>query len=62
MGAMILEIDNAMRGVLDIRKSLFTLDGRTAKPKQTIALEEARLALNELAHKIRVLEYELNNG
>ncbi len=59
---MILEIDNAIRNINDIRKALLSLDGRTGTSEQTAALEEAGLCTSELEHRIRVLEYELNNG
>jgi len=59
---MLLEIETIMHNIRDARRGLFVLDSRDLSDEQTVAVEEARLALNEFAHKARIVEFELNNG
>lgn len=59
---MVLEIDNILHNIKDDRRGLFILDSQDRTDAQTIALEDARLALNEFAHTIRIVEYELGQS
>ena len=56
---MILEIDNIIRGIKDIRRQILVLQGNS--PEHKVRMSELDDSAAEMEFKTRALEFELNS-
>ncbi len=58
---MILEIDNIIRNVKDIRLAILSLEGRNPTAEEALKMSRMEETVNQLEHQTRDLEFDLKN-